>query len=712
MKTKLFNALSLAVIMAMLFTSLALADQVVNTIDTTVDPTLETRTINAGETTTVGFYIKNQNTNNDGDPVNQCNVAGGFPATVTLNVPSGVTATPSSLTFTACDATQNVVFSSSTQGSFTISILSVSGGRSGGLWDTAPAAFTLKVLAPVKTTPTITWANPSDIVYGTALSGAQLNATASVSGTFVYSPPAGTILNAGSGQTLHVDFTPTDTTLYNNASKDVTINVLKADPGCSIIGFTGVYDGFPHGASGSCTGVGTLDLGASFADVPGGTAYWSFTGSANYNNDSGSASIVISAAPVTATAGGGSSVFDGSAKSPSACAVTGTYTGGLSCVNAPDSVGPDAGLYAISPVVSGPGLSNFAVTPVDGSYTIEKADAICTISGFTGVYDGLPHGATGSCTGVGGVDLSAGLTLGETFTDYPGGTAYWSFSGGMNYNDQSGSVAIVINKAPVTATAGSGSSVFDGLAKSPAGCVVSGAYTGDLTCANNPASVGPDAGTYAISPVVSGTGLGNFEVTSVNGSYTINKADATCTVSGWTGYYDGAFHGASGSCTGVGGVDLSAGLNLGASFKDVPGGTANWTFNGGTNYNNQSGSVAIVINPWTLSGFYQPVDMNGVYNVVKNGSTVPLKFEIFVGSMELTDVASVKSLTYAQTTCSTTATTDEIETTATGGTVLRYDATGGQFIFNWKTPNTAGKCYRVTMTTQDGSTLVAFFKLK
>lgn len=115
---------------------------------------------------------------------------------------------------------------------------------------------------------------------------------------------------------------------------------------------------------------------------------------------------------------------------------------------------------------------------------------------------------------------------------------------------------------------------------------------------------------------------------------------------------------------------------------------------------------------WTLKGFYQPVDMNGVYNTVKNGSTVPLKFELFAGSTELTDVSKINQLTYAQTSCDATAVTDDIETVATGGTVLRYDATGGQFIYNWKTPSTAGKCYRVTMAAQDGSSLVAYFKLK
>jgi hypothetical protein len=113
---------------------------------------------------------------------------------------------------------------------------------------------------------------------------------------------------------------------------------------------------------------------------------------------------------------------------------------------------------------------------------------------------------------------------------------------------------------------------------------------------------------------------------------------------------------------------------------------------------------------WTLKGFYQPVDMNGIYNIVKNGSTVPFKFEIFAGNTELTDIANIKSLTYAQTTCDATATTDEIETTATGDITLRY--ADGQFIYNWKTPNTAGTCYRVTMTTLDGSSLASYFKLK
>jgi hypothetical protein len=118
---------------------------------------------------------------------------------------------------------------------------------------------------------------------------------------------------------------------------------------------------------------------------------------------------------------------------------------------------------------------------------------------------------------------------------------------------------------------------------------------------------------------------------------------------------------------------------------------------------------------WTLYGFYRPVDMPNpgiVLNTVKGGSTVPLKFEIFAGSTELTDPAYVASFVQAKIQCDGSAATDEIEVTTTGGTSLRYDPVAGQFVQNWQTPKQPGQCYRVTMTTQDGSSLVAYFKLK
>jgi 2-keto-3-deoxy-6-phosphogluconate aldolase len=91
-------------------------------------------------------------------------------------------------------------------------------------YSTATKTVTINVMA--KKVPIITWANPTDIISGTALSAAQLNATADVAGTFVYTPASGTVLSVGAPQNLKVDFTPTDAVNYNTATKTVTINVI------------------------------------------------------------------------------------------------------------------------------------------------------------------------------------------------------------------------------------------------------------------------------------------------------------------------------------------------------------------------------------------------------------------------------------------------------------------------------------------------------
>ena len=86
-------------------------------------------------------------------------------------------------------------------------------------------------------TPTITWLpNPATFVYGTALSGAQLDATASTAGSFVYTPAAGTTLTVGT-HTLSLVFTPTDTTDFKTVTATTTVTVTQVDvpvpsPGC------------------------------------------------------------------------------------------------------------------------------------------------------------------------------------------------------------------------------------------------------------------------------------------------------------------------------------------------------------------------------------------------------------------------------------------------------------------------------------------------
>ncbi len=73
----------------------------------------------------------------------------------------------------------------------------------------------------------ISWENPSNITYGTALCATQLNASADIEGTFTYEPALETVLNAGE-QSITATFTPDDTETYKSTTQTVSIIVNKA----------------------------------------------------------------------------------------------------------------------------------------------------------------------------------------------------------------------------------------------------------------------------------------------------------------------------------------------------------------------------------------------------------------------------------------------------------------------------------------------------
>jgi sugar lactone lactonase YvrE len=150
-------------------------------------------------------------------------------STVTWTIPTAITY-GTLLSATQLDATANVA------GSFVYSPALGTEPKAGN--DTLKVTFTPTlstdyttvtssvVLHVNQATSSVTWLTPAAIAYGTPLSGTQLDATANVAGTFLYSPAAGAVLTAGT-HTLSVTFTPTDHTDFSKVSATVTLVVNK-----------------------------------------------------------------------------------------------------------------------------------------------------------------------------------------------------------------------------------------------------------------------------------------------------------------------------------------------------------------------------------------------------------------------------------------------------------------------------------------------------
>jgi MBG domain (YGX type) len=74
----------------------------------------------------------------------------------------------------------------------------------------------------------LTWPTPAPITFGTPLSSAQLNVSASVPGTYDYNVSIGQVVVGAGTHILRVTFTPADSTDYATVSGSVTLTVNKA----------------------------------------------------------------------------------------------------------------------------------------------------------------------------------------------------------------------------------------------------------------------------------------------------------------------------------------------------------------------------------------------------------------------------------------------------------------------------------------------------
>jgi len=170
--------------------------------------------------------------------------------------------------------------------------------------------------------PVLTWSAPAAITYGTVLGATQLNAAANTAGNFIYTPAAGSVLDAGSDQTLSVDFAPTDTVNYTSASAATTITVNKAVATVALANLAQTYTGAPRAVTGTTSPAG-LPLVITYngaVTAPTDAGSYTVVATINHANYVGSATgtLVIGKAGAAVTLGGLNQSYDGTPKSATA----------------------------------------------------------------------------------------------------------------------------------------------------------------------------------------------------------------------------------------------------------------------------------------------------------------------------------------------------------------------------------------------------------
>ena len=261
--------------------------------------------------------------------------------------------------------------------------------------------------------PALTWSTPADIIYGAALGGAQLNASATydstnVPGTFTYTPPAGTVLNAGAGQALSVTFTPANGADFLPVSTNVAINVLRAPLtitandtnkiyGAALPVLTASYSGFVNGDT-----VASLDTPVSpstTATASSGVGTYPITASgaadANYVITHVNGTLTITPAALTITANDTNKIYGAAVP-----ALTASYNGFVNgdtpaSLTTPVTLGTTAtvsspvGSYPIT--ASGAVYSNYTIAHVNGTLTVAPAALLVTADNKTKAYgEALP----------------------------------------------------------------------------------------------------------------------------------------------------------------------------------------------------------------------------------------------------------------------------------------------------------------------------------
>jgi hypothetical protein len=604
----------------------------------------------------------------NGDGKNGCNLTGSSTLVVSVHSSDASVATvsPASLTFGSCGDVKTVTVTSGAAGSADVTLTQVS-NTTGASFNLVPAAFTVHVVPPPNTPPTVTvtgvehgasYAKSSVPAAGCAVEDAE-DGTASFAADL--SAISGAYAADGLGnQTASCSYTDT-----GGLTQETSATYSIYDPSAPTIDST-LMPSSPDGDEGWYRSDVTLTWDVGEPESPGSLAL----------DGCDDQSIVTD----------GEFVFSCSA----------TSAGGSS--------GPvDVAVKrdATKPTISGsrtPAANGYGWNAGDVVVSFACADALsglasCTVDQTLGG-EGRDQSMVGTARDrAGNIEIATvgGVNIDRTAPDAPSATpdrAPDYAAGGGWYSDE-----VVVNFAgvgdPDLANGDAGSGVDPATVPADAVFDSSGSHTASGTVrdrAGNESAVGSltvqvdaDAPSVAVvcpsTPVLLGS--------TANAEWTAADAES------------GLATPPSGSVA----LDTSS---VGTKSASAP--TAE------DNVGHSAGAACVYSVVFDFSGFFRPVDNPPTLNVVKAGSGIPLKFSLR-GDQGLDIVAFGYPASYGVD-CNTSAPLDTVEQTVTAGaSSLSYDAEVDQYVYVWKSDKAwAGTCRRLDVTLIDGTPHIAHFK--
>ena len=480
------------------------------------------------------------------DATDYTNVTGTASITVNQATPVITWTSPAAITYgTTLSATQ-LNATASTPGAFTytpaagatltagahqLSVTFVPTDATDYVTTTATASITVN-----QGTPVITWANPAAITYGATLSATQLNATASVPGTFIYSPGLGSTLNAGTHQ-LSVTFTPTDNTDYANATATASITVNQATPAITWANPAGITYGttltatqlnatastpgtFTYTpASGTTLTAGPHQLSVSFAP----------TDTTDYVTTTATVSITVNKATPNITWSNPASLTYGTALSATQLNATSSTPGTFTYTPATGTI-LTAGAHSLS----------VTFVPTDTTdYTNATGTASITVNQATPTITWTNPAAMTYGTALSTTQLSATASTPGTFTYSPSagtiltaGPHQLSVSfvptDAVDYLNTAATVSITVNQATTTVSWSNPTSISYGTSLSATQLNATASVPGTFTYTPAIGTV-LTAGTHTLSVSFTPTDSTDYLGATATSSITVNQSIATIT---------------------------------------------------------------------------------------------------------------------------------------------------------------------------------------